>query len=316
VFVRKWTPDNVRADSPMVLLHDSIGCVDLWRDFPEALARCLRRPVLAYDRLGFGRSTARSELPSVDFIREESEVFFPPIRSALGITDFSLFGHSVGGTMALLIASLSGSQCEAVVSESTQAFVERRTLAGILKAKEQFSSPNEFRRLTRWHGDKSQWVLDAWTNVWLSPAFASWSLEPDLQHVQCPVLAIHGELDEYGSVEFPRRIISRVKGPAELVILRGCGHVPHREQRDEVLQRVSRFMANWLATAKASSELSTEGARNDVERDVASRQAIKVKPGRPGGAHRCTSTVADNLPAFCWKKIGQAPFSIRIFSFQ
>ena len=112
-----------------------------------------------------------------------------------------------------------------------------------MAAKEQFRSPEEFKKLTKWHGDKAQWVLDAWTNVWLSPAFASWSLEPYLQQVRCPVLAIHGERDEYGPVEFPRRITSRVSGPAELMILTGCGHVPYREQRDEVLQRVSLFMA-------------------------------------------------------------------------
>ena len=245
VFVRKWMPETATISSPIILLHDSLGSVGLWRDFPDALARCGRRPVIGYDRLGFGRSTARREPPSVDFIREEAEVFFPSIRSALGITDFSLFGHSVGGAMALLIASLPGSRCDTVVSESTQAFVDQRTLAGILAAKEQFRSPEEFKKLTKWHGDKAQWVLDAWTNVWLSPAFASWSLEPYLQQVRCPVLAIHGELDEYGPVEFPRRIISHVKGPAELVILRGCGHVPHREQPNEVLQRVSSFMANW-----------------------------------------------------------------------
>src|SRR5437867_10056427 len=89
VFVRKWMPETATISSPIILLHDSLGSVGLWRDFPDALARCGRRPVIGYDRLGFGRSTARREPPSVDFIREEAEVFFPSIRSALGITDFS-----------------------------------------------------------------------------------------------------------------------------------------------------------------------------------------------------------------------------------
>jgi pimeloyl-ACP methyl ester carboxylesterase len=245
LFVRTWTPDSAATDLPVVLLHDSLGCVELWRDFPEALARSVSRPVIAYDRLGFGKSTPRSGLPSVKFVAEEAEVFFPAIRRGLGIGHYSLFGHSVGGGMALIISALQDSGCEAVVTESAQAFVEQRTLEGISRAKEQFSEAGQFERLSKWHGDKAQWVLDAWTQTWLSPAFSSWSLDPYLGNVHCPVLAIHGDLDEYGSTEFPRRIVSGVQGPSELAILTECGHVPHREQSAQVLQLVSRFIAKW-----------------------------------------------------------------------
>lgn len=243
VFVRTWTPDRGSAGPPVVLLHDSLGSVDLWRDFPEALAHALARPVIAYDRLGFGRSSARQGMPSVDFISEEAEVHFPAIAGALDITEFSLFGHSVGGAMALVIAALRPSACRWAVSESAQAFVEQRTLAGILAAKETFVRPGQIEKLARWHGDKARWVLDAWTRVWLSPEFASWSLDPYLDKVECPVLVVHGELDEYGSVEFPNRIASGVHGAAQLAILPGCGHVPHREQREQVLALACAFVA-------------------------------------------------------------------------
>ncbi|HYE75373.1 MAG TPA: alpha/beta hydrolase [Blastocatellia bacterium] len=242
IFVRAWVPEDVKTLAPVILLHDSLGCVELWRDFPEALARCLNTPVIAYDRLGFGLSTARIEPPSFDFIKEESEVFFPTVLRALSVTDFSLFGHSVGGAMALMIASLLGHRCKAVITEAAQAFVEDRTVAGIEAAKVQFRLPEQFNKLKKWHGEKAQWVLNAWTDIWLSPAFASWSLDSNLGNVHCPVLAIHGDVDEYGSIEFPRRIVSGVKGPAESVILKECGHVPHREHKDEVLQHVFKFM--------------------------------------------------------------------------
>jgi pimeloyl-ACP methyl ester carboxylesterase len=245
IFVRTWTPDSAATHLPIVLLHDSLGCVDLWRDFPETLAHSVSRPVIAYDRLGFGKSTARSGLPSVKFVAEEAEVFFPAICRALGLARYSLFGHSVGGGMALIISASQDGGCELVVTESAQAYVEQRTLEGIRRAKEHFSQAEQFDRLAKWHGDKAQWVLDAWTQTWLSPAFSSWSLEPYLDNVRCPVLAIHGDLDEYGSAEFPRRIVSGVKGPTELAILKECGHVPHREQSAQVLQLVSRFMAKW-----------------------------------------------------------------------
>lgn len=242
VFVRTWRV-GAGTGAPVLLLHDSLGSVALWRDFPEALARSLGRPVIAYDRLGFGRSGARDGLPSADFIAEEAERYFPAIVRALGITGFSLFGHSVGGAMALAIAARTPA-CQWVVSESAQAFVESRTLDGIRAAKAQFERPGQIERLVRWHGDKAQWVLDAWTRVWLSPAFASWSLEPDAGKVRCPVLAIHGDQDEYGSVEFPKRIVGSVAGVSQLAILPGCGHVPHREQRERVLELVSAFAAS------------------------------------------------------------------------
>jgi pimeloyl-ACP methyl ester carboxylesterase len=138
------------------------------------MARSLERPVVAYDRLGFGRSTARESPPSLDFVAEEADEVFPELCRRLGLKRFSLFGHSVCGAMA-------------------------------------------------------QWVLDAWTKVWLDPVFASWSLDPHLGRVECPVLAIHGDSDEFSSTEFPRTITKGVAGPAEMAILEGCRHVSHRE---------------------------------------------------------------------------------------
>ena len=249
VFVRVWAPRAGGSDVPLVLLHDSLGSVDLWRDFPEVLATRLARPVIAYDRLGFGKSSVRRELPSVHFIREEAEIFFPAVRRALGVAGYALLGHSVGGAIALMIAASPVEPCRAVVSESAQAFVEDRTLAGIRQERERFERPEQFTRLMRWHGERAEWVLRAWTDVWLSPAFAAWSLEPDLPHVRCPVLAIHGDQDEYGSVEFPRLICRRTGGPSEAVILAGCGHVPHRERPDDVLDRVALFLERALSGA-------------------------------------------------------------------
>ena len=133
-------------------------------------------------------------------------------------------------------------RCEAVISESAQAFVEPRTLSGIRAARERFSDPEQFEKIVKWHGAKARWVLEAWTEVWLSPAFSSWTLDPYLGKVRCPVLAIHGDLDEFGSVEFPRRIASQVSGPSEVAILNGCGHVPHRERREEVPQLTASFL--------------------------------------------------------------------------
>ena len=246
IFVRSWNPGSGDY-SPIVLLHDSLGSVEQWREFPEALAAATKREVIAYDRLGFGRSTQRFGRPSVDFVLEEAVRFFPALRKALGLTRFALFGHSVGGAMALAIAAGESAACGAVVTEAAQAFVEPRTLAGIRAAKARFEDPQRFERMVRWHGEKARWVLDAWTEVWLSSDFLSWNLDEQLRKVTCPVLAIHGDVDEFGSVEFPRRIASGVAGPSELAILDGCGHVPHRERKEQVLRRTVSFLEQHAA---------------------------------------------------------------------
>lgn len=241
VFARRWQPPAVSGEVPLVLLHDSLGCLDLWRDFPATLAARLGRPVVAYDRPGFGRSAARTDRPGPDFIRAEAEGVLPAVLSGLGVAAFAVLGQSVGGAMALAAAARAGDRCEAVVSISAQAFVEDRTVAGVRRARDQFRQPDQFERLKKWHGEKARWVLDAWTEVWLSPDFASWSLAPDLPLVRCPVLVIHGDRDEYGSVRFPEFIRDRVGGPAEMHVLAGCGHTPHRERPDAVTDLIAGF---------------------------------------------------------------------------
>jgi pimeloyl-ACP methyl ester carboxylesterase len=242
VFTRRWQGASSDA-APIILMHDSLGCVELWRDFPAALADATARQVIAYDRLGFGRSERLSKRPSASFISDEAEVIFPALRQQLAIDRFVLFGHSVGGAMALASAALHGAGCEAVVTESAQSFVEPLTLAGIRAAQQQFSNDGELARLERWHGERARWVLDAWTGVWLSAQFASWSLDELLPRVHAPVLAIHGDRDDFGTVEFPRHIARRVSGPSEVAVLDDCGHVPHREKSAEVLRRVAAFLA-------------------------------------------------------------------------
>ena len=200
----------------------------------------LGRIVVAYDRLGFGRSTGRTEPPSAGFIVEEAEIYFPLVLRSLDADRFDLFGHSVGGVMAIACAArISG--CRSVVTESAQAFVEPRTVEGVSKAKEEFEDPEHFGRLLKYHGPKARWVLRAWTDTWLSPAIADWSLTPLLAEVRCPVLAIHGDSDEYGSIAFPETIRRCSGGRSEMYVVPGCGHNPHREKPGLILDLLRDF---------------------------------------------------------------------------
>lgn len=244
LYAKQWgstVGDGTRP--PIVLLHDSLGCVELWRDFPQRLALATGHAVIAYDRLGFGRSDAFAGQLGASFIADEARGGFAALIEQLGVDRFIVFGHSVGGGMAVSIAATYPDRCVGLVTESAQAFVEERTREGIRAAQAQFAAPGQMARLERYHGDKAEWVLGAWVNTWLSPAFASWCLDDALLGVRCPVLALHGTEDEYGSTAQPERIVTLAGAPATLKLLPRCGHVPHREQEAAVLDAVASFLA-------------------------------------------------------------------------
>lgn len=248
IFAQVWSisgeAGDSMADSPIVLFHDSLGCVDLWRNFPAELSAATGHRVIAYDRLGFGRSDPRDDKLTMDFIADEAKTYFPVLREQLCFKRFIAFGHSVGGGMAANCAAELVADCEALITESAQAFPEDRTLQGILAAKEQFQDGKHVERLKKYHGKKAEWVLDAWIETWLHPAFASWSLASVMPRVTCPLLAIHGDLDEYGSTRHPEMISQHCSGQARVEIIPDTHHVPHRERPEMVVNLVSDFISS------------------------------------------------------------------------
>jgi pimeloyl-ACP methyl ester carboxylesterase len=243
IAIARWTPATMRSATPIILLHDSLGCVALWREFPGRLAEACGRPVVAYDRTGFGNSSAHSGLLSMNFIAEEATGDFATVLQHIDAPRFSLFGHSVGGGMAVHCAALYVARCDFLMTESAQAFVEDRTLAGIRAAQTAFTDASQLKRLAKYHGEKAQWVLNAWIDTWLHPGFGNWSLKSTLPLVQCPVLAIHGDQDEYGSIEHPRTIVDLAGQGGHMEMLSGVGHVPHRENCEQVVRLVSRYLS-------------------------------------------------------------------------
>lgn len=243
LFAQSWN-DEGAPGAPIVLLHDSLGCVALWRDFPERLAQASGRRVIAYDRLGFGRSPAYPGALASSFIEDEARDGFQAVCQHFDLNRFVVFGHSVGGGMAVACAAQHPQRCAGLITEAAQAFVEARTRDGIRQAQVQFAEPGQLQRLQKYHGDKAEWVLRAWIGTWLSEAFSDWNLDQQLARVRSPLLALHGDRDEYGSIRHPQRIVAQVAGPASQKVFAECGHVPHREYPDAVLQAVCAFLPN------------------------------------------------------------------------
>ena len=244
LFARTWSPADQSQGSPIILLHDSLGSVELWRNFPAQLCVRTHRQVVAYDRLGFGRSDARTDRLTAAFVEQEAEIYVPRLLDHFETERFVAFGHSVGGAMAVCCGAVLGNATSAVITESAQMFAEDLTLRGISAAKAEYADSERLARLKKYHGEKTAWVLSAWIDTWLSPQFANWSVRDELRSVRCPLLCLHGDRDEFGSLRH-LEVAREFSGSAtETRVLQGLGHVPHREDPESVLMQVARFLEN------------------------------------------------------------------------
>jgi pimeloyl-ACP methyl ester carboxylesterase len=237
--------DPAGADSSiLVFLHDSLGCVETWRDFPQHLADRTGLDALIYDRRGYGQSSPfGKEARTTRYLHEEAGVLFRLLRT-LGIARVVLFGHSDGGSIALIAASQRPDLVAALITEGSHVFVEDVTLAGIRHAREVLASTNLRERLVRYHGAKTDAVIAAWIDTWLRPEFREWNIEECLAPIVCPVLAVQGENDEYGTAAQVQAIVRGVRGPARSLMVGDVGHTPHRDAKEAVLKASSDFIAH------------------------------------------------------------------------
>jgi pimeloyl-ACP methyl ester carboxylesterase len=232
------------GDGPVVvLLHEGLGSVGLWRDFPERLAEATGLEVLAYDRAGHGASDPAGPGARTPAYFHEQASVLERVLTAADVREAVLFGHSDGGTIALLAAALHPARVRAVVAEAAHVFVEERTLAGIREAERAVAGGDLLARLARHHADKAASVAAAWSGMWLHPAFRDWNVEAELRRVRCPVLVLQGTEDEYGTEAQVHAIARGVAGPARFAILPGLRHTPHREDPGAVLRLVAEHLA-------------------------------------------------------------------------
>lgn len=220
-----------RAGVPLVFLHEGLGSIAAWRDFPRAACDRLDAPGLAYSRRGYGRSTPLSGPRTPDYLHREAWQVLPALLAHFALPDVVLVGHSDGASIALLHAARHAPRAIALMAPHV--FVEDVTLAGIRAARDAWDAGKLRPPLARLHDDPDG-AFHGWNDGWLNPAFRDWNIESELSGIRCPVLAIQGYGDQYGTMQQLDRIAAAVAGPCRLLKLEQCGHSPQRDQPEAV----------------------------------------------------------------------------------
>ena len=245
------------ANGPLlVFLHEGLGSVSMWRDFPLQLCERLGARGLVYSRPGYGRSTPRAQTErwGVDFMHRQAHEVLPALLQALSVQEpIWLLGHSDGGSIALLYAARQGAFGAApplagAIVLAPHILVEEVSVRSIEQARQAYLHTDLRQRLARHHDDPDS-AFWGWNDIWLSPAFRSWSIEADLPHINVPVLAVQGVDDEYGTLEQIHGIARRVP-QTELLELPACGHSPHRDQPQALMEAVAGFVGQQLQPNK------------------------------------------------------------------
>jgi pimeloyl-ACP methyl ester carboxylesterase len=236
-----------RQDRPlMVFLHEGLGSVSMWRDFPQRLCEAANLRGLVYSRPGYGRSTPRAadEHWAPDFMHRQAHEMLPALLEALGVDSTQdppwLFGHSDGGSIALLHAARWPTRVAGAIVLAPHILVEDVSIASITQAREAYRGTDLRMRLARHHDDPDS-AFWGWNDIWLHPAFRAWNIERELAPLTCPLLAVQGLDDEYGTLEQIRGIARRVP-QTQLLELPDCGHSPHKDQAAALIAAVCQFM--------------------------------------------------------------------------
>jgi len=250
----EWVGAQTSPLPPLVFLHEGLGSLAMWKDFPERLCAAHGLRGLVFSRYGYGRSTPkpRDERWPVDFMHAQAHEVLPALFAALHVERPWLFGHSDGASIALLYAARF--PVAGLVVLAPHIFTEDMGIASIEAARSAYESTDLRARLARYHADVDS-AFRGWNDVWLDPKFRAWNIEAELDSIDCPVLAVQGEDDEYGTLEQIRGIERQVP-QARSLVLAHCAHSPHRDQPERVIAEVGAFI-HRAAAADIDNELET-----------------------------------------------------------
>lgn len=226
----------------IIFLHDSLGCIQLWRSFPAKLGETANCNTIVYDRLGYGQSSAfKHEDRHLNYMELEADKLIE-LLDKWGLEQAILFGHSDGGSIAIIAAGKYPDRIRAIITEGAHVFVEPITLKGIEEAVDLYAQTDLRVKLAKYHGNKTQKMFDAWSKTWTQPFFKDWNIESFVRTMKCPSLVIQGENDEYGSLAQVNSISEQSGGIVTTLILPDTKHTPHKEKTEVVLTASNEFI--------------------------------------------------------------------------
>lgn len=235
------------SDLTLVFLHEGLGCLAMWKDFPRQLAELTGCRALNYSRAGYGGSDPCSLPRPLTFMHDEGLKVLPKILAAIDIRKAVLVGHSDGASIALINAGgIADRRIQGLILMAPHVFVEELTLVSIREAGSAYANTDLRERLARYHGGNVDCAFIGWNQAWLDEGFLKWNLETYLPKIEVPVLLIQGKDDNYGTIRQLEKIITQLPQGAELVFLSDCGHSPFRDRPTETLQAISGFLRNSL----------------------------------------------------------------------
>jgi pimeloyl-ACP methyl ester carboxylesterase len=244
----RWIGPRTHDAPAIVFLHEGLGCLGMWRDFPDRMASATGCGALVYSRLGYGASEPVRGPRPVRFMHDEAIDVLPAVIENFKLKDVILFGHSDGASIAVVYAGARLGPVRALVLEAPHAFVEPVCIESIRQIAGAYETTDLPERLARHHGGNTDSMFRTWTDVWLRPEFLRWNIEEYLPAIGSPVLVVQGEDDRYGTVRQVDAIVTQVGGAASSLVLARCGHSPHSEKPDEVLETAGRFIRKVLET--------------------------------------------------------------------
>lgn len=251
---RKLEVERIEGAGPttLVFLHEGLGCVASWRDFPATLAAATGCPALVYSRLGYGKSDPAPLPRPLLFMHEEALRVLPALLDRAEIQDAILVGHSDGASIALIHAAAGRGRVRGLILEAPHVFVEDICISSIAALRESYPGSELQEKLARRHADADA-VVRGWTEIWLRPSFRNWNIEMFLRDVRAPSLVIQGTADEYGTVAQVDALCAQLGGPTERLILPEVGHAPHRDRPEEVLAAMAGFVRRLVAQPRATT---------------------------------------------------------------
>ena len=247
--VKRIEPESVTLlkDRPtLVFLHEGLGCIEIWRNFPETLCESIGCTGLVYDRKGYGDSEMFEGPWPVDYLEIESSRYLPALLKECNIDNVVLIGHSDGGTIALITAASHSNLVRGIITEAAHIFVEQITIEGIRSTVEAFETTSLKEKFVRYHKEHTEAIFYRWADRWLSPGFSNWNIQKDLSKITCPVLVLQGEDDAYGTPAQVKGIADQVSGPVHAKLIPDCGHTPHFQAKDTVILEMTRFIRKFF----------------------------------------------------------------------